>query len=1349
MVNLHLRYITIILLFACLSSRSTASDWTEIYSSRVPSGQKLRGYGSVSTVTTVYRADNLGEIAVMRFVASSEANANTIVGKYLADLDQSAGVESTIINGYPVRRLPSGWILAGCIQGTEARFVSAQSEKAFSDLAGTQAGQLAGLLTGAVAQAPYPVWLDRFDHWGWGMYGLGGFNNYHNWMGKVDGKQTLKDPTKDYDWLIKNRYRFEPWLDPTHFDNGDGLIKNTESEWMVKGTREANQPISFRLYGAAGGAEWTARRFPEYMEQPAPFLMSGWHGADLFWKAQPHLSWFAPELHRYLALKAQEKMQLYTDEPHVMGWMHPHGELAHDPWYDWHDDYSPRARAHWQEYLKKQGITLAETAALFGHPDRPFGDWQQVPIPEYATLAGLNGRVLSLGGQWWWRRGRESNSQSDEIFPGIEQNWPGQALDTAKWKPIEVPGNDAIYAILPKALPTFSTTWFRRSFTLTADQLRTTPLYLYWFPISHGRIHSGDHARYHQVFINGEPAGGIGKWGALEVSNLLRSGENEIAVQLFGGVWNGRIFLSTEEPAIFPYLGSERNRLWLLWQNWHIDAKYDAWVDILEGMRQVDPARPIKFMAPIKFGADRWLKLASQYGGWPHFTGEGIWYFPWYKRYGYLYGLPGTSEVAGPANNLTDQFNSFRRTFLAGLDGHEAVFVAQTYTRNPELRKFWEDHTDILHRMGTYDIDGPQVLIYRSTKSTNILTAPKPHPELGQATRLIQSPWNWDIGRGTLQTLGHSYLYLDDGGLADGKMVGYDLMIDCGNESIPVESINQLKEWVEDGGTFVTLPFTGRNSLEVPDSWPIAALTGCQIVDIRPSGKDTITFDSKQSLFKEFAGHTFPDNGSTMDYMGNNLNQYSIALLPSSETQSEMEIIARFSDGTPVIIRRKLGRGQVIVLGTAFWRQAEDRMGIWWPKPIESQFFANLLTGIGFEKPVCTSSDDLVWAQPYRSNNGQDTVTCLVSWHEDKDVKTTLYLRLAQRPANLVSYGVDGVVNLSFTWKQDAGAGEAGTAVAEVTMPAKEVKVIAAAAYNPSSALSWWWERQQRYWHQLVEPTIDLTPYQYGKWADPVLDLRQDAEFSLDGTSWTPAPMSILNAYGAPPYTPVEVRKRFSVPAKWKANGGQILLISASWSGYHYMGKARLSLNGNLLHDYTTKTYNEFDVTQALLPGENTLVFNFKGDSEYSGFSGNVWLYYRPSPVKSIPLDSVWKATLHDKPITLTLPGKGQARSPEQNVFIPAEWEGRYTVRLYMQGTRNSVLGAMVNGRFVRRHHHGLGETCDIDITQQLRFGQTNRLVLPSFDNQTNWHISTMRLDLYPRAKEGQMSTNSRTLSNP
>jgi hypothetical protein len=64
-----------------------------------------------------------------------------------------------------------------------------------------------------------------------------------------------------------------------------------------------------------------------------------------------------------------------------------------------------------------------------------------------------------------------------------------------------------------------------------------------------------------------------------------------------------------------------------------------------------------------------------------------------------------------------------------------------------------------------------------------------------------------------------------------------------------------------------------------------------------------------------------------------------------------------------------------------------------------------------------------------------------------------------------------------------------------------------------------------------------------------------------------------------------------------------------------------------------------------------------------------------------------------------------------------------------------------VNGRLVRRFHHGHGQRCDVDITDFLRFGQDNSLVLAhgnewngpdrQDDNIPSWNLRIIRLDLH------------------
>jgi hypothetical protein len=1321
-------------LLALLAVTLAAGAWTEQPLSRVPPGPQLRGFGRVGYTTSRWDNPDGATVWLWRWQCTDDQHAAALLGKLLADLQLSAGTAPARVGELPALITASGAAFLATRQGTEARVASAASLAVLTAFAQAQPT----LLAGAVAQAPYPAFLDRFDRYGWGCYGMGGFTNYHDWMTKADGQRTPKDPTEDVAFMIAQQFRFESWLDPVGFDHSDGLVKNTEVEWMLERLRQAGMPWSFRVYGNAGGADWTQRRFPEYLEQPASFLMSGWHGPQLFSKAQPHLTWFDRDIHRYMAVQTMKLMAPHAQDPLNMGWMHPHGELEHDPWYDRHDDYSPIAHRHWQGYLRAQGLSLAEVSAMYGQPDRPFGAWDQVPVPEFATFAGLPGLVQDLAGTWFWRRERATATKADDSFPGVAEGWFRQPLAPALWQTVAAPGSDALFEVLPQNLGQFATTFFRRSFTLTPAQLARGPLYLYWFPISHGNIHSGAQGRHHGVFINGEEAGRIGIWGALDVTKLLRVGDNQITVQLFGGVWNGRLFLSAEPPAVYPYLGRDRNRLFLLWQDWHVDAKYDAWEDILDGMRQVDPDRPIKFMAPIKFGADRWLRLAREWGGFGHFTGEGVWYFPWYKRYGFLYDLPATSEMGGPNETVAELSDTYRRTFLAGLNGHDPVFLAQSYTRKPDVRQWWVDHQPVLKRMGKYDLAGPQVLLYRSSRGPEGMYAPSPYPQLGEATRDIQNGWNWDLGRGTLQTLGQSMLYVDDGGLSDGKLVGYPLLLDCGNEVMPEQSVTAIAAWVRAGGTYVALPFSGRNAPLVPDVWQVAALADCKVQRVRTPGQGTVTFTAGQSVFRAFAGRTLPDQGECLDWIGNNLNLVSTELAPGPTG----EVLATFENGAAAIVRQRLGAGSVIVLGTACWRQAGDRRGIWWPGEIETAFIADLLTGVGFTPAPCTTDDRLVWAQPYRTNNGLDAITCLVSWHDDQAATTTVRWRLPARPARLVSYGVDGELELPFTWAD-------GVATAQVTLPPKEVKVLAAPVHGPAEALDHWWLYQQKMWHELRQPTVDFAPYAEGPWADPTLDLRTGGgELTLSDPAagagaWTPVPITVWTDWGVPRSQPLWLRRRFAVPEAWAAAGGRIFLVSGAWSGPHYLGSARLSLNGQMLHDFPGANYQEYDVTRLLREGDNELLLAFKGDRPYQGIGGNLYLYHWAPPARRVSLAGRWDAQdAAGQPLPVTFPGEARAWAPARQVRIPAEWAGKYQVRLYLEGSPHDSVGVFVNGRLVRRHHHWFGPRGDLDITRFLRFGEENSLVLLHAYGQgerdpkrpPQWRLSQLELHLRPAA---------------
>jgi hypothetical protein len=361
-----------------------------------------------------------------------------------------------------------------------------------------------------------------------------------------------------------------------------------------------------------------------------------------------------------------------------------------------------------------------------------------------------------------------------------------------------------------------------------------------------------------------------------------------------------------------------------------------------------------------------------------------------------------------------------------------------------------------------------------------------------------------------------------------------------------------------------------------------------------------------------------------------------------------------------------------------------------------------------------------------------------------------------------VSYGVDGVKELAFLWDE-------GVARVAVHMPAKEVKVLTAEVHSPFSGVTHWWNYQQRFWRELDEPRIDFAPYSKGKWKDPTLDLRFGARFtnsdpggaaqrrdtqgmpdnaadwtsaSFDDRDWTPCRLGVLPLQGAAESEPAWVRRRFTVPPEWFAEGGSIHLVSGSWGGPHYLDETRMTLNGTLLRDYTLQNYNEYDVTRLLMDGANVLAFQLRGGRKHLGFSGNVYLYHRRPPTRSLDLSGPWQGTdEHGKPASLGLPGTGAIRAPTRRVVLPAEWRGRYRVRLYMEGERSSILGAWVNGRLVRRHHHSFGERCDVDITAMLRFGEENEIILAHGhdwsgmdlrpDQVPSWDIREVRLDAF------------------
>lgn len=1290
---------------------------------------RLRGYGEVAPFYSELTLEGGAKATVLRFDTDSDVNAATAAGKFLADLDLSPGVtkgELAVKDAkYRLVTVAGGSVYTGFAAGKSGYVIFAESAEVLPEALEAATPKGAKVVTAL----KYPKYLDRFDRYGWGFYGFSGVMNMHGWMTKLPGGGEDADPADDMDFLQKYDFRFELWPKPANFDDNYSVGEWSELWWQLEEAKKRGITLGSRLYGDLPMTKETADGF----ERPAKFLQGGWMRQDFNQKTMPHVSWFNPKARLYVARQAQQQMAPLLGEE-ITSWMSPYGELVHDEWYNFHADYSESALKNWHENLRDNlKLSLADVSAMFNRGDKPFTSWDEVPIPEIADFVGKPGMILDLEGQWQVR----PETTADEGLTG--QWWAGDVTQHP-WETMLLPGSIKWHKYFRE------NAWMVRDFEVTKEQLAgDQPIYLYSFAKMFG-----DPRVMSLVYLNGEKVGETGRWGVWDVRKLLKEGKNRVAIR--SNNFTGRVFLSNENPSVYPYLSPERNKLWVVFQNWLIQGKVGAWEVALDAMREVEPNVPIKFMAPRGFGTDAWIKLATKYGGWPHFTGEGSWFFPWYKRYGFAYGLPGSSEMAQPQDDAEGMYMVMQRTFLAGLNSHDHVFFVQAATRRPDVKQWYEDHIAVLKQMGRYDIAGPQVVIFRSTNSaTNFL--PQPIPSLGESTRPIQSVWNWDIGRGALQGIGQSMLYIDDGGLADGKLEGNKVLFDGGNEIVTKQSLDAIEKWVKDGGTFVTLPFTGRCLPDVADTWPIQQLTGCTVKTLREPGKGTVTIEKDQTLLKELAGQSFPDAGSTKDYRGEESNILSTELVPSADC----EVIARFENGEPAIVSRKLGKGRVITLGSAFFKDVMDVKGMWLPGDREVVFLRDLLNGIG--QPSVNYTDDYkVLAQRFRTNNGLDDVVMLVSF-ADGDRTVTLNASFDAKPAKIYRVAMNAVEEIT-DFKIDGNT----VTISGLNVPKSEVQLLYFRTHEALDAATYWWDYQRRIWQYHATDKVDFSLIASERWTDPTMDLKTGWQWTQDqpanddwrtnpavSKDWKSWNLDIFNAVGAVADKTLYATKTFTVPEAWLTDGGLTRLTAADWNA----GAGRLTaggspwriwLNGQLLEK---KGFFNPEVGKLLRKGENTLAIEIDPPqkNKYIGVLGAVYLVHEKPPVETVDLAGEWTGTLDGQPVKLQFPGKGKAQWPTRKVMIPADWKDKYIVTYYAkdpkeisgQGAKLSSYGVVVNEREARRrHHHMLGNEVEVDITDLLTYGQENDLAPLAMSKLTepfDWEFETIELRLYPKSE--------------
>ena len=270
------------------------------------------------------------------------------------------------------------------------------------------------------------------------------------------------------------------------------------------------------------------------------------------------------------------------------------------------------------------------------------------------------------------------------------------------------------------------------------------------------------------------------------------------------------------------------------------------------------------------------------------------------------------------------------------------------------------------------------------------------------------------IWQGAFTSIGQSSLYIDDDGIEDGKMNGFKVMFDCGNEIIPEEEVERIGKWVEKGGVFVAYPFTGCNTQLKADAWPMAKLTGAKIKAgekiVRPGKVPKVAFPEGSKFFPSFAGQT-------MYGAKRRIYQLDFALEAVSD---DAKPILFWDDGRIAATARRVGKGLGVHLGSMFWRGSEDVKGMWNPSDeVERTFLRDLLAAVGHSPALVETDDRLVLAQPYRSHDGLNLVAVLCNFNEEGDGFNTeaqrhrvteVKLRTGSKPRRIVGYAGEGIL---------------------------------------------------------------------------------------------------------------------------------------------------------------------------------------------------------------------------------------------------------------------------------------------------------------------------------------------------
>ncbi len=1309
-------------LFAFLSLTWTSAALAAPVTQTLPTTH-LRGYGKLSAEVQTQTVGG-EEVSTTDLRCENEGKARLLLAKYLSDLQALPGVTTSLIalgdRQIPVWQVQDQGVIVAFLVFERVVILAGKTPQAILAAARLRLPQLQGLSFPRTLPS-VPAYLNKWDQHGWSFY---------NWHWHTPNRRDHPyleaagyDFTKPYDydgeyqWAAQNKTGMVYWMHQFGHDRGAGMNDYPDVTWAPEACRKYG--LDFQIQPTLNdNMPWWANRYRAETVAKMPGFVGNYHSVN-----EPYLggagfcSWCSEKGKNELLALSQQWVKRYAGDPNCSTIMEPHCEVAHGE-FDLLTEYGPLADASYRKFLQQERrLSLADVGKRYGEK---YASWDQVRVPELAYFLGGDRNALDLTGTWKVKYATQEEGQQQNLF--------APDLDDAGWGEIVSPGHDRQMFLDKKPA------WFRRTVEIPAGWLAAQqgkPLYLYLWDLNQRNAKAPV-----LVYWNGRLVAtdvreaGIG----VTIASLgQEAGQttNQLTVYLPQGYIGYRVYLAAHEPVSYPLLGKEKNARWVDFRDWQTWTRVDSLRRGLEAIRAVDPDRPISLAAPEAV-IDYAREFAVKYGGFFHNTGYmSAWFGDIQPRMMNAAGLPSSAEPGGPAPTLPELRKFWSLISLEGVNSYNYFIHIGSIMWNPELKAWFDSQQPMIHLLGKYHLPSTRVAGLIGVRCDRLKGWPWYRDE---GTIPNGGYWNADVS-GMLNVPAD---LLTERDVLGGDLSRYDLVYDAQTSIMSKELVGRISDWVKAGGTFVTLAQTGRHTEEEPDSWPISALTGCEVLwtsKVKESGEyewKPFLLEPGQRVFDEgfWSRANLMANGVGMkmagDYeyeraagdkgqqapstdAGGNLTANGVGLKPES---GGIEPLMRWKeDGSLAVGLRRLGKGRVFIVGLKFFN---DRP--WWGAPeLEAKLVKDILAYCGYQNEDDarvngnlisrqTKLHDAPWGRHFISNNGlYDVYLVCNQGKEAGDLTLSL-------PTGRSTRAWDVAARQEVTGQEQDGRVVFMLAGMEPT----ELRALLVPRGRISEAPAEWLRVQTGWWQGGGAPGQVLTPDKY----DYVVDLTQGWTLTPTDEQFGETTGEVLRDISLGPWTylvkqPVRnaiLQREFNVPAAWK--DGTVYLHIASWNGPTFNDQGRVLLDEQEVRGFSSGALEL--VSDALKPGtKHILVLQVKGGVYSQGLRGSCWLEYEPRPAREMPLNGEWEpsADALTRTARVPLPGEFEGRMARATVFVPEEWKGQTVMLHALGGTSGpALLYVITNGKMCRRHHHIYGPRLDLNITPYVKFGQPNEL---------------------------------------